>query len=190
MTDFDKIGGGKICILDIETSALDAQYGYMISACVKTVNENNLQGETWSVRIDDKCNPDKLSDEWVVKQLIKKMDEHDLVITWYGSRFDIPFINTRAMYHKLKVPRKEFRRDLCFVARGIGKLKNNRLATWGKFLFGKSGKTFLDYSIWLSAMRNERKAIDYIVYHCQKDVLETEKIYKRFIPLLGKLRRR
>lgn len=188
MDDFKKCK--KIGILDIECSALDAQYGYMISACIKQVNEKNLKGPTFSVRIDDKRNPDPKSDKWVVQELIKKMNTYDLIITWYGSQYDIPFINTRALKHRIAPPHKNFRRDLCFVARGVGKLKNNRLATWGSFLFGKSGKTFLDFSVWLSAIRGDKKAIDYIVEHCEKDVLETEKIYKVFGPLLGKLRKR
>lgn len=182
--------GLKIGILDIEASALDAQYGYLICACIKTVNPDNLKGPTYTVRIDDPRNPDKFDDKWAVRELVKEMNTYDLLVHWYGSMYDIPFINTRALKHRIKPPVRNFRRDLCFVARGSGKLKNNRLATWGSFLFGKSGKTFLDFSVWLQAMRGDKKAIDYIVDHCQKDVLETERIYKEFMPLLGKLRRR
>lgn len=180
----------RIAILDIETSGLDADFGYVMCACLKRVNEKNLRGKTTTIRIDDPKNPDQFNDKWVVKKLIDEMNRYDLIVHWYGSRFDIPFINTRALLHKLRPPVKNFRRDLCFVARGIGKLKNNRLATWGRFLFGKSGKTFLSPQVWLQAMRNNKESLDYVVYHCEKDVLETERIYKKFMPMMGKLKRR
>jgi uncharacterized protein YprB with RNaseH-like and TPR domain len=195
MNDFvklqqDRSGPIKIGILDIETSNLQADIGYIMAVCVKEVNPNNLKGRTYTIRIDDKRNPDPFCDKWVIEQLVQLMNEFDLIITWYGSCFDIPFINSRALFHKIMPPVKNFRRDLCFVARGIGKLRNNKLVTWGNFLFGKSGKTSLQFDVWLRAMRGDKQALDYIVLHCQKDVLETEKINKKFIPLLGKLKKR
>lgn len=109
---------------------------------------------------------------------------------WYSSRFDFPFLNTRALGHHLMPPVKKFRRDLCLSARSFGKLKNNRLATWDRYLNGKTEKTFLEWSTWLRAMRGDTKALDYITHHCVKDVLITEKVYKRVMPLLSqKLRK-
>ena len=117
------------------------------------------------------------------------MNKYDLIITWYGSRFDIPFINTKALEKRLKTPVKKYRRDLCFIARGNFLLKNNKLATWGRFLFGKSGKSMLKWKIWQRAIRGDMEALGYIVDHCIKDVAETERIYKRFMPVMGKLRK-
>jgi len=196
--DFDKCH--KIGILDIEASALDAQYGYLLAACIKTVNKDNLLGPTYSVRIDDPRNPIKQNkplslsqiiaqDKWVVESLVTEMNKYDLLMTWYGSSYDFPFINTRALKHNILPPNKNYRRDLYYCARGFGRLKSNKLVSWGSFLFGKSGKTFLNWSVWIGAMRGHRWALNYIEAHCKADVLETEKIYKRFIPLLGKLRR-
>ena len=191
--DFDKKVEGepiKIGVLDIETSDLKANRGYIICACVKEVNKKNLKGKTLTFRLDDYVEPAFEDDGDLIADLVSCIDEYDLILTWYGSRFDIPFVNTRALFHNIKVPQRNFRRDLCFNARGSFCLSNNKLVTWGNFLFGKSGKTTLEFKIWRSAMRGEKWAIDYIVTHCEKDVLETEKIYKKFMPTMGKLRRR
>ncbi len=180
----------RIGVLDIETTDLNPMMGDVLCTCIKEVNPHNLRGKIHTVRIDDKRNPKKMDEKWVIKESIKLMNSFDCLVHWYGSRFDIPYINTKALGYGLKPPAKNFRRDLCFIARGIGKLPNNRLATWGRFLFGKSGKTFLDPDIWKAARKGNKKAIKYIVTHCEKDVIETERIYKLFMPTMGKLKRR
>lgn len=184
--------GLKIGVLDIESTALDAEDGRMLCACLKTVLPGGLHGETltFKVKEDEFSIKDGWNDKRITKELVKAMDGYDLILTWYGSQFDLPFINTRALLYKIKTPDRNFRRDLCYVSKGSLKLKNNRLATVGRFFFGKSGKSFLAWTIWQRAMRGCMDSVDYIVDHCQKDVLETEKIYKRIMPVLGKLRKR
>ena len=181
----------RICTFDIETTALEAGHGYMLCACVKEVNRNNFAGRTHTFRIDDYADGRKsFSDKEMIKDLVKCLDSYDLVLTWYGSRFDIPFTNTRALKWGIKTLDKNFRRDLCLCARGFGKLRNNRLATWDKYLHGgKTDKTFLDFDVWIQAMRGDKKSLQYIVTHCEADVLVTEKVYKKVMPLLGKLRK-
>lgn len=185
-TDLDK--GLKIAILDIESTDLTANDGYMLCACVKTVNKGSLNGAVQTVQITPE-ESFRSDDRRILKELVKIMDEQDVLVGWYSSKFDHPFINTRCLKHGIKPPRREFRRDLCMVARGIGKLKNNRLASWGKFFFGESGKSFLPWATWINAIRGKKKDLDLIVHHCKLDVIETEKMYKKFMPLLGKLRR-
>lgn len=186
--DFSK--GLKIATFDIETTGLEAQHGYMLCACIKEVNPKDTKGKTWTYRIDDyPLGRAAFSDKALVQDTIKKLNEFDVIVGWYSSRFDFPFLITRAFKHGLALPRKEFRRDLCLSARGFSKLKNNRLYNWERYLFGKTHKTFLDFQVWIEAIRGRRDAINEIVYHCQKDVLSTELIYKKFNPILGKLRR-
>ncbi len=186
--DFKK--GLKIGTFDIETTALEAQHGYMLCACIKEVNENNLKGKTWTYRIDDYADGRaNHSDKHLVKDVIAKLDEFDCIVGWYSSQFDWPFLYTRAFKHNLQLPKKDYRRDLCLSARGFGKLRNNKLANWERYIFGETNKTFLDFQTWIEAIRGDKKSIDYIVHHCEMDVLSTERLYKRFMPILGKLRR-
>lgn len=193
--DLERIRKGlKVGVLDIESTDLCTDvddHGYILCACIKTVNADDMNGPIWKTRIDDKRNTGGLfNDKFVVRELVKKMNSFDLILTWYGSIFDIPMINTRALRHRLLPPVRNFRRDLCFVSRGSLKLTNNRLATVDEFLNGKAMKTRLKRRIWDNAFRGDRKAIAYIVDHCDKDVIGTEKNYKRMMPLLGELRRR
>lgn len=181
----------RIAIVDIEATELKADRGHLLCVSIKEVLPNSLKGKVVTIRIDDKRNKAGVfNDKWVVQEAIKECDKYDLLVGWYSSRYDFPFINTRAQKYHTKELDKEFRRDLCLSARGKYCLTSNRLANWGKFLFGKSGKTFLDFDIWKAADRGDKKAIAYICDHCEADVIETERIYKRFMPGLGKLRKR
>ena len=188
-TDFDI--AKKIGVIDIESTSLDAQHGLLLCACIKEVHQNDSNGPTTTISILDPRNRFGLFDDrWVVRETIKEANKFDLLLGWYSSRFDFPFLNTRALIQGIMPPAKNFRRDLCFNSRASLKLKNNRLATVGEALYGESGKTFLKWGIWVKAQQGDKKAIKYIVDHCVADVAETEKIYKTMMPLFGKLRKR
>lgn len=174
--------GISVAVWDIETTGLNADYGYILCVCFKDA----ITGETKTVRIDDPRNPDKSSDKWVVKEAIKIMNSYDLLVSWYGIRFDHPFVNTRAMKHRLKLPDKNFRRDLWFSCRSNLKLRSNRLAVVGDFLFGKTRKNAITPKFWNGAIRGEKAALDYVTLHCRLDLEETLRVYKRFIPMLSK----
>lgn len=189
-TDLEMMQLGEAAVFDIEATSLKANRGRVICVSVKKVLPDSTKGKTVTIRIDDPRNPHGIFDDrWVIRETIKELNRYQLIVGWYSSRYDFPMLNTRALKHRLLPPQRNFRRDLCFVARGNGNLTNNRLATWGAFLYGKSGKTFLDWDLWDKASRGDRKSTQYIVKHCEADVLETEKLYKSFVPMLGQLRR-
>lgn len=184
LDDFHK--GISIGVLDIESSGLNADFGYVFCVCIY----DPINKVIHTFRIDDPRNPDPKSDRWVIREAIKCMNKFDLLVGWYSSRFDFPFINTRAMKHRIKPPVKNFRRDLWMTSRAYLKLRNNRLFTVGQFLFGVSGKNALNPTIWNGAIRGEKPALDYVVGHCERDVVETAKVYKRLLPLISKRLRR
>ena len=180
--------GLRVATFDIETLDLSAEWAYMVCACVKEVNKNDLKGKTHVFRIDN-YDYKKDMDRGLLSDLCKSLNSFDLIIGWYSSRFDFPFTNTRCLKYRIPTPEKKFRRDLCLSARGFGKLNNNRLATWDRWLFGKATKTPLAFEMKLGAIRGEKWAIDKYVDHCERDVFSTERIYKVQMPLLGKLRK-
>lgn len=197
-TDLEVINEGEAAILDIEATALKADRGRILCVSIKPVPPRRIprkqaSGYTYrpvTFRIDDPRNRGgKFDDKWVVQRTVEELDSYKLIVGWYSSRYDIPMLNSRALKHRIKPPDRNFRRDLWFSARGNMNLSSNRLATVGRFLYGSSGKSFLDWDIWDKASRGDREALDYIVEHCEKDVIETEKIYLDFLPILGRLRR-
>lgn len=181
----------KIAIFDIESTSLKADRGRMLACCFKEVNRDNMGGKIHTVSVLDPRNTYGLfSDRWVVRETVRLANTFDLLVGWNSSRFDFPFINTRATIHGIVPPERNFRRDLLCNSRGSLSLSSHRLANVGETLLGESGKSVLKWALWEKAMQGDKASIKYIVDHCQKDVTETERIYKKFMPMLGKLRKR
>lgn len=168
----------RIGIFDIETTGLEAYFDEMICGCIV---EPNGTMRTFRIGQDN--------DKELVKAYINALNEYDLLVGWYSSGFDFRFLNTRALIHNLKPPERNFRRDLCFVSRGNLQLRNNKLATVNQSLFGNSSKTYIYPKARHAAIRREKWAIDFYVNHCRRDVWDTLRTYRKFTPLLGKLKR-
>ena len=83
----------RIGFFDIEASNLSANYGMLLTACIKPLGENHIT----KIVKQTSTKEDKLA----VKQTIKALNEYDMIVTWYGVRYDVPFIKTRALLKKI-----------------------------------------------------------------------------------------
>src|SRR5439155_10281199 len=87
----------KIVILDIETTSLEGDAGVLVGAGLMS---EAGRGEYLEAR--------RTSDEKpVLSKLSKRLESYDVLVTWNGRSFDIPFLTTRLMKHGLD-PRSIF----------------------------------------------------------------------------------
>ncbi|KKM44028.1 hypothetical protein LCGC14_1562230 [marine sediment metagenome] len=163
------------CMFDIETTNLDADVGWILCASFKPVD-----GETYTIRgaADDTNILDAIRDE---------LHKYDYIVTWYGTRFDLPFVATRLLLNRKEAIGRLRHIDLLYVSRFKFKFFNNKLENVADGLFGgDSVKTKLRGSVWYSARKHDKKtrekAIDYIVEHCEMDVVELENLFHELIP--------
>ena len=121
------------------------------------------------------------ADGRIVRELIATLPTFDKVVTWYGARFDLPFIRTRAMVNGIEFPTygSLVHKDLWFTCRGKFKLSSNRLENACKVILGKSEKTRIEPKYWHGALRGDAKSLKYILQHNQYDVLDLEKLYNK-----------
>jgi uncharacterized protein YprB with RNaseH-like and TPR domain len=111
------------------------------------------------------------------------MKTYDELVTWYGSRFDIPFIRTRALVDRIDFPAHGTIKhtDLWFVSRGKFKLSSNRLENACRVLLGKTTKNRIDSKYWRAGTRGDKESLDYILDHNFRDVNDLQKIYRKII---------
>lgn len=177
----------KVGFLDIETSNLDANWGIMLSYCIKDKDSNRIYSSVITKRDIGKYNADQ-TDKRILTKLIKDLKRFDRIVTHYGRRFDIPYIRTRALI--MKVPFPFFgsiqNDDTWVIARKKLKLNSNRLATIEKALLGKGTKTHLQPKYWIAGARGDKKALEYILDHNIKDVLALEKIWYKLRDFVSK----
>jgi uncharacterized protein YprB with RNaseH-like and TPR domain len=166
----------KMAYLDIETTHLKANFGIMLSWALKGRDESKV--------IHDMITKKELFnhkfDKRVVSSLLKAMEGYDVFVVYYGTRFDMPFIRTKALEHGLKFPSYSEKRmfDLYYVARNKLCLHSNRLGVVCDFL-DIPGKTPLKPLVWKKAAYGDAQSLRYILDHNIADVEILESAHKR-----------
>lgn len=87
--------GTRVGYFDIETSNFEANAGYMVSYAIKEKGED---GKIFYDELDQKELLDGTFDLRLIKSLLEAFQYFDVIVTYYGTGFDIPFIRTRAEY--------------------------------------------------------------------------------------------
>lgn len=176
----------RIGYFDIETTNLNANFGFMLSWYIKKDSKNEYD---FSV-ITKKEIFDYQFDKRLVIELFDALDNYDILYTHYGGlkRFDVPFIITRAYAHglekRLSIMREKFIRDTWPIARTRLRLHRNSLDAIGEALQVKGvKKTPLKPEIWRLASVGHPASLEYIALHNKRDVQLLEKIAKKLAPV-------
>ena len=121
-----------------------------------------------------------MADERILWSLIEELENYDVVVTYYGSRFDIPFIRTRCLEQQIPFPftGELIHWDLYYVCKHKFKLSRNRLDNLARLL-GVEGKDHVDPKLWRKAVFGDKKSMKYIYNHNRKDVEVLEGCYKK-----------
>lgn len=163
----------KIGFFDLETTNLNASIGMILCGSIK------VKGGTTITYVAAPGEDGLLTDKQACIDLRDDLESMDYVSTYYGTRFDLPFINTRLLIHGERPINKIRHIDLYFTPRFKLKLHSNRLAVVLETLFGKSGKTQIDFALWNRAHMGNKEALDYVIEHCVADVEELEKVFNK-----------
>lgn len=166
----------RIGFFDIETTHLKGNFGLMLAYCI--MDDKTEEIHSALITKADILNP-KVRDKRVVEKLIKDLEKFDQVVTFYGTKFDIPFSRTRAMIHGLEFPSYGTlkHKDVYYVVRHKFSLHSNRLENACRTLVGSTGKTSLQPALWQAAAYGDRKALVYILDHCKEDVRDLRRLY-------------
>jgi len=151
---------------DIEATGLKANFDIMLCYSIKPRGEKGIITRSildyeWSMK----------GEKALVRQLIKDIKRFDMLVTYNGTYYDIPFIRSRALRHGLKPPEymELYHRDLYFVAKSRLSAHRKNLGTVAP-LVGVRGKTDIDPKNWEAAVFGDKRAIREIIRHNIGDV--------------------
>jgi uncharacterized protein YprB with RNaseH-like and TPR domain len=168
----------RIGFLDIETSNLDANFGIMLTYCIKDSSGQPTLAASITPEDIKKFAPDK-SDTRIAQQCIDDIQKFDTLVTFYGKRFDVPFLRTRAIVDGLDFPVfgsiKHI--DVWDWARKKLRLNSNRLEVVCRTLFGETDKTHIEYKYWIGAARGDKDSIAWILDHNERDVNDLQRVF-------------
>ena len=176
----------KRLFFDIETSpniGLFWEAGYK-----KNIDYSNIIQERAIICICYKWEDDKevFSLNWDSKQCDKSMlqkfievaDTATELVGHNGDKFDLAWIRTRCLFHKIPMFPSYTTIDTLKVARSKFKFNSNRLNYIADFL-GIGQKIKTEYSLWKDILlKKDKIAMEKMIKYCKKDVVLLEKVFK------------
>lgn len=171
---------------DIETTNLKANFGRILCASVA-----DMHGNVKTFRIDEDPwkRPRRRDDVAVAVALRDYLEQFDFIVGWYSKMFDVPYLNTRLFIAGERPLRSDLKHvDAIWKAKkGNLALHSARLDALAKTLRLDVQKSGLDPDIWNDAADGEKYAMDYVVEHCELDVLVLRKVFyamKQMFPII------
>ena len=169
--------------LDIETTNLKANFGRILCASVA-----DMHGNVRTFRIDEEPfkRPKRRDDSALAAGLRDYIEQFDFLVTWYGKMFDLPYIDTRLLIANERPVRKDIMHSDPIYKAGHGSLAlhSRRLDAVTKTFRLPVQKPGLDPDIWNDAADGDRDAMDYVVEHCEADVLVLRYVFHILKPLI------
>lgn len=170
----------RVGILDIESSNLKADYGIILTWCIKPLGKDEIIYDVISAE-DIKVGRKGDEDRRVVTNLITEMREFDTVIGYYSKRFDLPFIRTRAVHMGVEFPFFGSIKhvDVYDMIRNRFNMSRKSQENACRVLLTETEKNHVDGRIWRDAARGDEDALGYVLDHNERDVRDLEKLYMK-----------
>lgn len=150
-------------------------HGHIMSFCAKKL------GSKEHIYVENRKDDDK----FITQELIKVLDDADIVVAQNGDKFDLPTINGRALVHDLLPPSPYKTVDTLKVAQKEFKFERNSLEYLAKILGceEKGGhKEFPGFELWLECLKGNDKAWAEMKAYNIQDVDTLEEVYLKMRP--------
>lgn len=118
-------------------------------------------------------------DKRLCSQFLEDLDQFDRLITYFGTRYDVPFLRTRCLSHGLGFPPMGtlFHTDAYYAVRHKLKLHSGRLEAACTFFGIPSKSTKLDPGVWRNAQAGCTKSLNLVLSHNVEDVESLESLW-------------
>jgi len=173
-----KMPGYRIGYLDIETDGLKADFSTMLSWAIKEKG-----GETAVGVITKEELFNGVYDRNLVQACVDEMRKYSIIITYFGSRFDIPYIRTKCLHYGIEFPGygEIYHFDLFYLVKSKLNLSKKSLDNACDYL-GIQGKTPIDKESWRRAKYGDSEALEEVVRHNIPDVVILEQLHEKVEP--------
>jgi uncharacterized protein YprB with RNaseH-like and TPR domain len=174
----------RIGFLDIETSNLSPAFGIILCWCIKDSESDYIYYD--ALTKNDVFSEDE--DKRIIETCIDTMKQFDRIVGHYSSRFDIPYLRTRAVMHDNKnalgFPKygELIHTDTWMMAKSKFKFHSNRQNIIAETLYNDTIKTRINHRAWRRALQGNVNALRESLDHCEKDVLELEQNFYSMLP--------
>lgn len=175
-TPFQRIG-----VLDIETTGLWSDFGYVLCAVFKDITTTASHRNYEIFRLDE---TEVFKDEaalenpavWrrIDRELLEKVSAHfrhyDIIVHFNGRQFDMKFLTTRLIKNNLEPLPQVKQVDIYQVAKYRLRLRSKSLEALREFLEVDMEGGEHKWEYWQMAGARLKTGFDYVVEHCCRDV--------------------
>ena len=175
----------RLGYFDIETLNFNAGHGFMLCYCILDAKS----GRIYESHITKKDHSSKVLDRNVVQKCVKDLGNFDKVVGFYSTKFDLPYVRSRAIHHGVDFPGygELKHEDVYYIIKNKFKFGRNSQEAACRQIFGEATeKDHVDAATWLdAAVYGNTTAMGRVVEHCKKDVRDLKKLHEA----VGKFRR-
>jgi uncharacterized protein YprB with RNaseH-like and TPR domain len=168
--------GLNMVYFDLETTNLTAIMGRLLCCSF-----GDSWGRVTTFRVDETDRKSAIDDrELAIKIRDYIEDNADILCGWNSKLFDVPFLNARLLRHGERPLRKDLMHiDLMYFARGqFVKIGSSKLVNVQKFSPEvENSKSDVDWDTWALAGTGDKNALNYVVEHCEKDILVLRDVF-------------
>jgi uncharacterized protein YprB with RNaseH-like and TPR domain len=141
----------------------------IICICYKWEGEKEVHELHWDAKQSDKA---------LLQKFIKVANQASEMVGHNGDRFDLAWIRTRCLFHRIEVFPRYTVIDTLKIARGKFKFNSNKLNYIADYL-GIGQKIKTNFDLWRQiVLNNDKKAMGKMIAYCKKDVTLLEKVFK------------
>ncbi|CAB4121882.1 Ribonuclease H-like domain containing protein [uncultured Caudovirales phage] len=141
----------------------------IICICYKWEDEKEVYSLQWDSKQNDKT---------MLTKFILVANAANELVGHNGDKFDLAWIRTRCLFHKIDMFPKYTTIDTLKVARSKFRFNSNRLNYIADFL-GLGQKIKTEYSLWKDILlRKDKVAMEKMIKYCKKDVVLLENVFK------------
>ena len=141
----------------------------IICICYKWEDEKEVYSLQWDAKQNDKT---------MLQKFIEVANLSNELVGHNGDKFDLAWIRTRCLFHKIDMFPKYTTIDTLKVARSKFKFNSNRLNYIADFL-GIGQKIKTEYSLWKDILlKKDKVAMAKMIKYCKKDVVLLEQVFK------------
>jgi uncharacterized protein YprB with RNaseH-like and TPR domain len=164
----------RILFFDLETTNLVADFGRLLCIGYKWSDRKSVKVPAAPAGIDYVA-----AEKRLVRDFLKVYKSADIICTYNGKRFDVPYLQAKALEHGFGVLPSVPHVDLYYTVKHGLRISRKSLQNAAYYLGLTNEKSPVEGRIWVAAMMGQRKALKYIVDHCRADVLVLEELYHK-----------
>lgn len=175
----------KRLFFDIETSPNIGYFwrtGYNISItpdCI--INERKIICISYKWETEDKIYTltwdENQCDKQMLIDFIKVANQSDEMIAHNGDRFDIKWIRTRCIFHRVAMFPNYKTLDTLKKAKSGFNFNSNKLDYIAQFLGVGAKVKHSGFDMWKNVMAGDKDAMDEMVHYCEGDIIVLEDVF-------------